>query len=103
MRPLLAQRRGTNKSVRFDDIYDLHTRYLKGLSEPYFIASSEHDRHIQENAKVKPISEEDYHTSVEKVTGACQCGGHYRFHVPPRCSKCKSTNIEEGEPGLFYD
>ena len=94
---------GENKSIGFDDIPDLHAQYLKGLSGPYSMASSSHDKWIQDHAEVNPIPEEDYHNGVEKFAGACRCTGNYRFDAPPRCPRCSSKNIEEGEPELLYD
>jgi len=94
---------GENKYIGFDDIPDLHAQYLKGLPGPYSMASSSHDKWIQEHAEVNPISEEDYHNGVEKFAGACRCTGNYRFGAPPRCPRCSSKNIEEGEQELFYD
>jgi len=40
---------------------------------------------------------------IEAVTGNCRCGGKYTLDAPPRCPKCHSTRIEEGEIILTYD
>jgi ribosomal protein S27E len=94
---------GKTKAVGFDALGELHLRYLKGLSGPYCVASSEHDRNIREHAPVEPISEDEYSRGVEAVAGNCICGGKYTLHAPPRCPKCRSTRIEEGESTVCYD
>ena len=94
---------GKAKSIGFDKLGDLHVRYVKGLPGPYCIASAQHDRAIQKNASVKPISEKEYHKGAEVKAGKCRCGGRYRFDAPPRCPKCRSTKLEEGEDTIFFD
>ena len=94
---------GESKSVGFDQIDELHSRYIKGLPGPYCIAGSEHDAEIQGCASIEPISEADYKTGVEALAGNCNCGGQFRFDAPLRCPECKSTNIKEGEITEMYD
>lgn len=94
---------GKTKSVNFDEVGELHLRYLKGLPGPYCVASSEHDEYVQKHAQVEPISEDEYHIGVESLAGKCNCGGKYAFDAPPRCPKCGSTRLEEGEVDIFYD
>ena len=94
---------GENKTIDFDELGELHIRYLRGLSVPYCMATAEHDKYIQEHVQVEPISEEKYHSGVADLAGKCTCGGKYTFAAPPRCSKCHSTQLEEGEPDMFYD
>ncbi len=76
---LRCDRCGETKSIGFEELGD-----LKGAS-------------------VEPISEDDYHHGIEAVAGNCACGGTYALDAPPRCPKCHSTRIEEGEIILYYD
>ena len=94
---------GKTKTVSFDEIPELHQRYLKGSSGPYCIATAEHDKWIQKNADVKPISEDEYHKQIESMAGSCKCSGKFAFDALPRCPKCRSTDIIEGEPTIYYD
>jgi hypothetical protein len=94
---------GETKSVDFNELGELHLRYLKGLSGPYCIASEEHDERVRMHAEVEPISEEEYHSGVEAFAGNCQCGGEFNFTAPPRCPKCRSTRVEEGGTMIMYD
>jgi len=94
---------GETISILFDELGELHQRYLKGLPGPYSIATSEHDKDVQEHAPVEPISEKEYKKGVEKFAGKCDCGGNYTFKAKPRCRECHSTRLEKGEPGMCYD
>src|SRR5660397_104797 len=38
---------GKDKSIGFDEIGELHLRYIKGLPGPYCVASSSLDQHIK--------------------------------------------------------
>ena len=100
---LRCDRCGATRSLRFEELGDLHLRYLKGLSAPYCVASSEHDRHVQEQVAVEPIGADGYHKGVEQLAGTCSCGGTFTFDAPPRCPECRSARIEEGDALLFYD
>jgi predicted Zn-ribbon and HTH transcriptional regulator len=94
---------GITKAVGFDEVGDLHLRYIKGLPGSYSIATSEIDSDIQKYARVVPISETEYHEDVEAFAGNCECGVNFTFDAPPRCPKCHSTRIEEGETMILYD
>lgn len=94
---------GKTKSIGFEDLGELHLRYLKGLPGPYCVASSEHDRNIREHVPVEPISEDEYHRGVEAFAGKCKCRGKYTLDAPPRCPKCRSARVEEGETTVMYD
>ena len=100
---LRCDRCGEEKSIGLDELGDLHTRYLTGLLGPYSFSRMEHDEQVGKDASVEPISEDDYHHGIEAVAGNCRCGGKYTLDAPPRCPKCHSTRIEEGESILFYD
>jgi len=100
---LRCDRCGKTKSIGFDDIPELHARYIKGLPGPYSVVSAEHDRRIQQDPTIRPISEEEYRKGVEEFAGLCSCKGRFRFDAPPRCPKCRSTDVERGQTTMYYD
>lgn len=94
---------GQGRSVGFDELGETHLRYLKGLNGPYAMVSAEHDRRVQEDYDGEPLAEEDYHREVERLAGACECGGSFRFDAPPRCPACRSTRYEPAGGMILYD
>lgn len=95
---------GKTNNISFDDLGELHDRFLKGLPCPYCAASSEHDKYVKEHVDVEPISEDEYHRAVEKFAGKCKCGGQFTFDAPIRCRKCRSTHFKEcGGTITMYD
>jgi hypothetical protein len=101
---LHCDRCGREKGVGFDELGELHFRYLKGLVAPYCVASAGRDKDIQENYPGKPISERWYHNRVEKFAGRCRCGGQYKFRAPARCPKCRSKDYDtSGRETICYD
>ena len=94
---------GATKSIAFKDLGELHLRYVKGLPEPYCIASAKEDERIQADTTLEPLSEHDYHNGVEAYAGKCRCGGPFTLDAAPRCPQCHSTHIEEGETTIMYD
>jgi Zn finger protein HypA/HybF involved in hydrogenase expression len=94
---------GKTKPIRFDALGELHLRYLNGLLGPYSIETSEHDEHIRNHAPIETISEDDYHKRINTLAGRCRCRGKYTHEAPPRCPRCHSTRIEEGETIVMYD
>ena len=96
---------GQEKSVPFDEIGELHLRYLKGLNVPYSMATREYDESVQKNYEGKPVSEEEYETGVEDMLEKCCCGGSFRFKAFPRCPKCGSDELEwdKSRPSVCYD
>ncbi|QKG78741.1 hypothetical protein [Tenuifilum thalassicum] len=101
---LHCEKCGKEKSLMFNKIGDAHFQYLKGLNQPYSIATSSSDKLIQETYPGEAISIESYDDIVEKVAGLCKCGGQFRLDAPARCPKCKSTDYENTyEHGLCYD
>jgi hypothetical protein len=96
---------GEDKSIRFEEIGEPHLRYIKGLPGPYCVASSGQDQYIKDNYPGEPMSEGEYHAAVEQIAGACECGGSYKFDAPPRCPKCRSTELEydPARPHIMYD
>lgn len=49
------------------------------------------------------LPDKEYCNEVEKSAGACPCGGKYTFDAPPRCPKCRSTDIDKGNIIVMYD
>lgn len=94
---------GSTKSIGFEELGELHIRYLKSLKVPYSVATAKHDEMARQLPSRPPISEDVYHVGVEVAAGHCDCGGKYKLDAPPRCPKCRSTNISEGQITLFYD
>jgi hypothetical protein len=94
---------GKAKAIGFEDLGELHLRYLKGLPGPYCVASAVHDEKVRKNLPVEPISREEYHKGIEAIAGKCKCGGKYTLDPPDRCPSCRSTRIEEGAITLLYD
>jgi len=94
---------GKTKTITFEDLGELHIRYLKGLPGPYCIASAEQDENVRKHALVEPISEDEYHKGIEDFTGKCRCGGQFTLTAPARCPMCRSTQIEEGAITVCYD
>lgn len=92
---------GEEKAIGFDELGELHERYIKGLAGPYSLASREHDQIIQDDPKIKPISESECHQGIEDYAGRCTCGGKYSLDAPPRCPKCHSLLIKEGGDGMI--
>jgi len=96
---------GKTKSVNFQKIDKLHQQYIKGLPSVYCVASTEHDTRVQSNPDIEEISEDNYHKQIEIMLEKCKCGGSFKFDAPPRCKKCRSTDLETLENGdiILYD
>lgn len=94
---------GKTTTVGFASLGDLHRRYVKGLSVPYCLATAEDDARLRNDPGIEPISAEEYHRQVERLVGACACGGRFTFAAPPRCPKCHSTRLAEGAVAIVYD
>ncbi len=86
---------GGDKSITFEELGEVHLRYLKGLNGPYCVATGEHDRFVQENYPGDPLPEKDYHKVIDSVAGECKCGGHFRMDANPRCPQCNSDDFEK--------
>jgi len=89
---------GTEKDIAFEELGDVHRRYIKGLDVPYSMASRDHDLEIQRTFKGEPLDAEAYHAAVEEHAGGCECGGRFNFDAPPRCPECGSDSHEQ-DPG----
>lgn len=100
---LRCDRCGAEKAIGFDSLGDIHLRYLKGLQGPYSVATADYDREVQRNYPGEPLPEGDYESKVEEFAGKCGCGGEYKFNAPPRCPKCKSSDLKMGKVLLCYD
>jgi len=94
---------GKTKSIGFDELGELHLRYLKGLPGAYCVATSERDEDVRKHAPLEPISENEYQSAIRAIAGKCSCGGNYTLDAPPRCPKCRSTRLKEGEITVMYD
>jgi len=60
---------GAEKMISFDELGDIHLRYIKGLDMPYSIATMEAEKDIKENYPSEPISEDEYLKLVEEYAG----------------------------------
>jgi hypothetical protein len=69
------------------------------------MATRGHDEWVKKNYPGEPLSDAEYHSAVEEIVGSCQCGGSYRFDAPPRCPKCRSTELDDDPSGahILYD
>lgn len=95
---------GKHKMVPFEKLGDLHLRYLKGLNQPYSLATAHFDNLIKELFPGEPLSEDSYEAAIEEFVGKCKCGGQFRFNAPPRCPRCRCTDFEiDNTDALCYD
>jgi hypothetical protein len=96
---------GEETTVDFDELGEVHARYLKGLETPYCVASWDQDKAIQRSHPGEPLGEEAYHEAVEELAGRCDCGGRFSFQALPRCPECRSTRHREDPDGgmILYD
>lgn len=81
---------GRTKSMDFDDLGDLHKH-------------PRNEENALEDRPVEPTWDDEYERRIEAIAGKCKCGGQYTLDAPPRCPKCRSTRLEEGEPTAMYD
>jgi DNA-directed RNA polymerase subunit RPC12/RpoP len=93
---------GRAKAIGFEDLGDLHLRYLKGSDRPYTIAYAGEHRHVREHLEIEPMTRDDYYDAVEKAY-KCDCGGKLSFDASARCPKCGSARIVEGDVVACYD
>jgi len=94
---------GEERSIGFDELGELHLRYLKSLPNRHCVVSREHDAYVRVHVPVEPISSEEYRGRVEALAGSCSCGGSFTFAAPPRCPECRSTRFDEGPTSICYD
>jgi predicted Zn-ribbon and HTH transcriptional regulator len=94
---------GTAKSVGHDEVAEHFQRFVKGMEVRYTVATGERDSQIFEDPDISPMSEDEFHAKVEEYAGACSCGVNFKYDAPLRCPKCRSTQIKEAKPTIFYD
>ena len=96
---LHCDRCGRTKSIGFAEVGDLHSAYLKGLPGPYAVISRKHDLQVKAEYSGPAQSESEYHAAIESSLNRHNCGGRFRFDAPPRCPKCRSTELEPDPEG----
>jgi hypothetical protein len=89
--------------MQFDELGEIHLRYLKGLPGPYCIGTAESDARVRREYPGDPFSKAEYEAAVEKMAGICSCGGEFKFKAPVRCPKCHSRSIAMGDITVHYD
>ena len=98
---------GTGRTVRHDDLGDIHLRFVKGLAGPYSVARSEMDRRIQREYPGERLTRSEYHAAAEDALDPCACGGRFRYDAPARCPGCRSTadrwKPDPDRPPMLYD
>ena len=97
---------GKEKSIGFDELGEIHLRYVKGLPGPYCIASQNSDKEIRETYPGQPLGEREYNKLVENFAGDCSCGGKFKFSSKSRCPKCHSLKYTRDPVkmgNMFYD
>jgi hypothetical protein len=94
---------GKEKDISFDELKDLHWKYIKGLPGPYTVATAGMDKFIKEQYPGEPISEKQYHGEIERAAGKCPCSGSYKMDAKPRCPVCKSLNYSKSEQDFIIN
>jgi hypothetical protein len=84
---------GTDRSVLFEELGELHGRWLKGLPGVYSVATAQLEEAWRQATPGDPIGDDEYRAGVEDHAGGCGCGGHFRFDAPARCPQCRSTAL----------
>jgi predicted Zn-ribbon and HTH transcriptional regulator len=89
------------EEIPFEELWERKIRYEKGQVTRYFTVAE-----LDKLARIRRgerISKDEYNAAVELVAGRCGCKGKYTLNAPPRCPKCRSTNISEGRTIIYYD
>jgi hypothetical protein len=94
---------GDDRSVPFEELGELHGRWLKGLPGVYAIATARLEEAWRQATPGDPIGDDEYRGAVEEHAGVCGCGGRFRFDAPARCPRCRSTAVTAGFPVAHYD
>ena len=63
------------KNIKFDEIGNLHLRFLKGSNIPYSMAGQKQWDDVRDNNEGEALSKEGYYKSIEDMAGECKCGG----------------------------
>jgi hypothetical protein len=102
---LHCDRCGRERSIGFDELGEIHLRYLKGLPGAYAMVSAEYDQRVRETYPGEPMEEDDYHAAVEQMAGDCDCGGSYSMTATARCPTCHATDWRRDPQGggVLYD
>lgn len=90
---LHCDRCGEAKPIGFEELGELHLRYLKSLPNGHCLLDAHRDAYVRVHIAVEPVSTADYRAGVHALAGECGCGGRFRFDAPPRCPVCRSTRI----------
>lgn len=94
---------GADTAVLFEELGELHGRWLKGLRGVYAIATAELEEAWRGATPGEPIGDHQYWAGVEEHAGTCGCGGRFRFDAPARRPACRSTAVTRGLPLANYD
>jgi hypothetical protein len=104
---LHCARCGQERSVRHQDLGDIHLLFVKGLPGPYAVARMAMDQRIQREYQGEPLTRAEYRAAAEATLDPCACGGRFRYHSRPRCPGCRSTagrwQADPDAPGMLYD
>jgi len=92
---------GAEMAIPFEELGDVHKRYIKGLDVPYSSITQEGAREIQRNFEGEPLDREAYHAAVEKNVGLCDCGGRFTLRASPRCPERGSDKYERDPDGAM--
>lgn len=84
---------GKNKFMSFEELGEIHHRFLKGHDGPYSSITPKADRFIHENYQGDPLSKDQYLLKIEEMAGSCECGGRFTFAADPRCPKCRCLDF----------
>jgi len=90
---------GLESTVGFDELGELHERYIKGLDTPYSTATWRSDLAVQRDDSIQPLDEVSYRAEVERRAGHCECGGAFSFRAGSRCPACGSERYDEDPEG----
>ena len=93
---------GKEKSIGFDELGEIHLRFIKWCGGPYCIASMESDKKIHESFPGEPLKEREYKKQVVLFAGICDCGGKFKFSGKARCPKCHSLKYTQDPNGDFW-
>jgi hypothetical protein len=98
---------GRARSVRHEELGDIHLAFVKGLPGPYAIARRRIDDEIKATYEGPALSREEYHAAVEETFEPCECGGRFAYAAVPRCPSCRSLPdrwvVDPNAPHTFVD
>lgn len=98
---------GRSRSLRHQELGDIHLGFVKGLPGPYAVARAEMDRRIREEYPGEALTRDEYHAAAEATLDPCPCGGTFRYDAPPRCPSCRSSgeawDVDPAAGHALYD